>query len=322
MLYIHIGSQKTGSTAIQGFLYNNRQALKQAGFNYVRSGRKKSAHNGMNFLFKRGNAQTVCDDIVAEIEASPVDNHIISSELFFREGVALGLREHFPERIIKQTKIICYLRRQDKYIESVYKQSVKNGRIPPNSQKFLARKQNNLVYSKALSAFSKVFGQNNIIVQAFERSNFPEGDIIKDFAQAIGLSLTHKFKFPSEISNKSLSVQVSEILGVVNKCTNFNSRVIIREIIRLNPDGAMYSDDVFDLEVRRELLKQCAPDIELVRATYCPEKEKLFNLDDLALNKPDLYPDPETQLLRTKQAINAVFQAIGNIESAKIAPPE
>lgn len=317
MLYIHIGSQKTGTTAIQGLLNANSQLLRQAGFHYIKAGRNHIAHNDLNMRLKRGNGKTVCDAVVAEIGTSPVDNHIISSELFFRPGAASAFRQFLPKSIIRKTKVICYIRRQDKYLEAMYKQLVKNNRIAPDPQAFFLSRRDGLAYSKVLNAYADVFGQKNVIVRTFERQNFPDGSVTNDFAEILGLNITKRFQLSDATSNKSLSVAVSEMLGAINRNTVFNSREIIREIIRITPHGAIRSNDVFDKKVRRALIEQHAEDNEMVRIKFCVDRQELFYLDDIGVDSPDPFPNLNSQLLHSKQAIEAVLQAIGNIEAAK-----
>ena len=44
-LYIHIGTGKTGTSAIQEFLYNNRKELLSDGVRYVDAGIVKNNHH-------------------------------------------------------------------------------------------------------------------------------------------------------------------------------------------------------------------------------------------------------------------------------------
>ena len=46
-LILHIGSQKTGTTSIQGFLKNKADALAVEGVNYISAGRTNIAHNSV-----------------------------------------------------------------------------------------------------------------------------------------------------------------------------------------------------------------------------------------------------------------------------------
>lgn len=317
MFYIHIGSQKTGTTAIQGLLSANPKALHRAGFQYIKAGRNRIAHNNMNMRLKQGDGKTVCEEVVAEVEASPVDNHIISSELFFRIGTTTSFKKFLPEDLINNTKVICYVRRQDKYLEAMYKQLVKNGRIAPDPQAFYLSRRDGLAYSPILNAYADVFGQENIIVRPFERQNFPKENVIQDFADILGFDLNNQFEPIAATSNKSLSIDVSELLGAVNRNTAFNTREIIREIIRTAPPGAIRSNDVFAIDVRRALISQHAIDNDLIRANYCADRSELFRSNDIGNDQSASLPDSSERLVYGKQAIEAVLQAIGNIEARK-----
>lgn len=317
MLNIHIGTPKTGTTAIQGFLQSNKKLLKLARVHYAKAGRANIAHNAMATAFRKGQGQNICDKIVGEIADAPRDTHILSSELFFRATTAQAFAEHLPPKLKRRTRVICYIRRQDKYLEALYKQLVKNGRIPPNPMAFYKRRQNHLTYSDTLNAYADVFGVHNVIVRPFERQHFPEGDVVDDFAATIGLKEMRRFQRAAETSNKTLSVDVSEMLGMISRNTNHNTRQIIRDIIHHAPKDAFNSGDVFTKPARAELMKLHADDNEAIRQKFCPDVHTLFDLADLEENVPDPLPDATKRLALNKSAVETVLQSIARLEAEK-----
>ena len=78
-LILHIGSPKTGTTAIQGYLKGNVDALRSVGVNFVTAGRQNISHNGMIGAFKKGQGADVCTAIAQEIKASDLPVHIYIS---------------------------------------------------------------------------------------------------------------------------------------------------------------------------------------------------------------------------------------------------
>ena len=108
-LFIHIGSQKTGSTSIQTFLRNNPEKLAAQGINYVTAGRGPSAHNRVATKLgtKPKVADTMLKNIVSEISAKPDMTHILSSELFFSRDWAKKFNLVLPDDIRAKTGIIA-----------------------------------------------------------------------------------------------------------------------------------------------------------------------------------------------------------------------
>ncbi len=315
-LYIHIGSPKTGTTAIQGFLKNNGKVLRHAGVNYMSAGRINIAHNGVAGSFRKGEGAIVCAEIAAEIEESRFPTHIISSEMFFRPAVARVMgRDLFaglPDWLRARTKIIVYLRRQDRYLEALYKQLVKNARIPTGAMAFYERKLESLAYAYSLDPYAKRFGAENIILRPFERQHFRNGDVIEDFVDQLGVELTGELTRPDTSTNKTFSLEMSEVLGMLAAETSLNTRDLIRALIALEPPDVVRSNDVYDLETRRKIATHHAARNEILRQTYCPHLDVLFDESDLAEGNRD---KPADHAANWRAAVHAAAKAIAHVEA-------
>lgn len=315
-LFIHIGSPKTGTTAIQGFLKNNGKPLRRAGVNYMSTGRVNIAHNGIAGAFRKGQAGAVCDDLCKEIEGSKFPVHILSSEMFFRPAVARimgkGLAEGLPAELRAQTKVIVYLRRQDRYLEALYKQLVKNARIPTGAMAFHDKKLESLAYAYSLDPYAAAFGHDNIIVRPFERQQFPNGDVIEDFVEKLGVDLTGELVRPDISTNKTFSLEMSEVLGLLSQETRLNTRDLIRALIAIEPPDVIRSNDVYDRETRTNIVAHHAERNEQLRQTYCPDLETLFDTSDLEAGSKRNTADTDSNW---RAAIKAAALAIGHVET-------
>ncbi|GAA6207707.1 hypothetical protein NBRC116601_10000 [Cognatishimia sp. WU-CL00825] len=310
-LILHIGSQKTGTTTIQGFLKNQTENLASAGLHFVRAGRTNIAHNSVLQSIKKGQGDLVAGDILSEIGAQPENScSVISSEMFFRKGIAAYFKQHFPQDLRARTRVLVYLRRQDKYAEAMYKQRVKNGRFRGSPSEYL-KNVVKLNYDGILQEFADAFGQDNLIVRPFERCLLAKGDVLRDFVQHASLTESLVVNYKTAGANATLSRQVSEQLGTLRRAgTSVNTRDIIRHIMRHKPAGAIQSGDCFDLETRRALLATYATENELIRSTFCPDLPALFDMADLFDNKAYAAPSEADLELKTHQAAQAINAAI------------
>ena len=319
-LIIHIGSQKTGSTSIQTFLTQQPDKMDDAGLSYVKAGRGPAAHNKLAFKRDSDQFPVLMKRLVAEIEAQPNKTHVISAEMLFTPRMASSMIEFLPDDLRQNTKIIAYIRRQDKFLEAMYKQVVKTGRFKGTAQEYAMKRESALMYSKVLDAWAKGFGTENVRVQPYERKNFLEGDVILDMASQLGMTNVTREDLPEKFSNITLSREVSEMLGVISNTTDINIAELIRVIIRNNPEGAFYSGDSYSPLERREIADKYTADNEYVRTTYRPDLPSLFETSDLQGDLASEGIPAEEQVLRLKQAQRAVFDAIGSSHKSVCVP--
>ncbi|MDA5558275.1 hypothetical protein [Shimia sp. MMG029] len=317
-IYIHIGTQKTGSTSIQAHLWAHQKALKAQGVNYVQAGRKRAAHNQIAITERNGDIQPLLEKVVQEIDALPDHTHIISSEMFFRPSIAAALAAHLPEHQKQRVKLVTYLRRQDKFLEAMYKQTLKNGRFRGSPAKYAQQRQIASFYGTTLDAFAAAFGKEALIVRIFERSTLHNGDVVEDFAQSIGLHGTLCALPRQAQSNPTLSLEVSHLLGMLNRTTDINTKQLIREISRHQTKGATRSGDCYSIAERAEIMDLCAQDNAYVAKTYCDAPAALFEIDDLSPSTTVSGPSDTEKLSNLEDAIFAVFRAIGKTHSSQL----
>lgn len=202
-LILHIGYNKTGTTAIQKGFDHNRKALERHGVFYpkkCRGKRKSPAHHSLaeSLLFRIN--KPLPDFVNTKIYSKyPFDHYwkllkdelsqsraqtvFISSEAFSR------LRGH-PEQmefIKDQLKdyhlsILVYLRSQPEFLESAYNQSVKRGHETRTVDELMQSGWMNIDYFKELEQWASVFGSEKIIVRIFNKKKMPGGvvaDVLK-----------------------------------------------------------------------------------------------------------------------------------------------
>lgn len=238
ILYVHIGTGKTGTTALQDFFLLNSEKLQQLGVEYAKSGLVKNNHHLLcrNYLRNNGevqaNIRSNFNEINQEISESSSKSFLISSEYF--PGLSpieiLELKNEIKAKIIP----IVYLRRQDEFLESWYAQIVKayQNRDSIYSLKDRLKKDGVFDYVTLTDNWSQVNGDNKIIVRAYEKEGFYKGNIFYDFVNALGLEINEgDLIFPSNDPNPSIKPnQIKLALELYDYCTPNQRKVLFSPI--------------------------------------------------------------------------------------------
>lgn len=130
-LILHIGTMKTGSTALQHVLSEQRKALRQDGILYPTSqtieGRDWPKHKALQVALVQGGdlLTEVWGNITREIDESGANTVILSNETFSLPGPhnREGLRDLFSG--FSDIETVVFFRRQDQFYESRWNQDVK-----------------------------------------------------------------------------------------------------------------------------------------------------------------------------------------------------
>lgn len=238
-LHVHIGTPKTGTTSIQEFCMENSDILNSKGYCYPI----------MPFTFpdalEARNARFLVGDVFDKDGKASVE----VAEKNFHEGVRriLELFEKFEHVVLSDENIwlnmdvsrkdlwknlkkeadkagflihvIVYLRRQDKYLYSLWNQRVKSRRRIDVSYEDYVGNINlsvRLDYYNKLERMAGVIGKENITVRRFDGGNFVGGSIYSDFLLAIGLTLTEEYKISQGERNPGLYGNTFEIKRILN----------------------------------------------------------------------------------------------------------
>ena len=205
---LHIGAGKTGSSAIQHALSFNTNKLEEAGFVYPRI---SSVNKKYGFINHNNLAHALFDnrptaDLVAV--ASHLDSlattgktMILSAEVFYKgpheskysnyidyikEKRDAILQTHNLLKSFDEIKVVCYVRRQDLWFESIYNERVKQYKHGGMSFKEFLNGIQERHFAKQLDLWAEIFGQQNIIVRPYEKGQLCNGNVVDDFAKILG----------------------------------------------------------------------------------------------------------------------------------------
>lgn len=218
-LYLHAGTHKTATTALQRFLAQNQEHLSPR-LVYPQTGRERSTAHHCLFssvrtpVHPRFQPAQSFEGYIANLddELHSCDRAVLSSEIL-SEKVDLEALKKFS-RISDRVRIVVYVRPQYAYIASLYGELVRNGRWRwPLSESVRQIKAN---WYETCQQWAAVFGHDNVIVRPFEKSRFIGGSVFSDFLDIFDIPLTDAYVLPDSAVNPSLPREAIEFKRAVN----------------------------------------------------------------------------------------------------------
>ena len=253
-IFLHIGSTKTGSSAIQNFCHKNRSLLNRHGVYYPKAGLTSSAHHLLSaalhpsakglhrdfFHADSGDPKKIFFDfareILAEADRSGARCTLLSSEYLwgqFRNDFYQGWADAFSGA---DMQVIAVMRRQDDWIQSSYVQAVKNGEsrnFADWHDHFKRRPVSGADNYAVLKGWSTCFNENNIRVLSYMEL-IRDHDICNGFLKELGLNSKSLSEFEPlhKVANPSPARETLKlILAVNNSSLDANNKRQLRQIL-------------------------------------------------------------------------------------------
>lgn len=237
---IHIGTTKTGSSALQFFFTQGRDDLASEGVFYYQplhryvSWRGQSNGDFLNSLVNRKLGIEQNPVVLAYLQedsenfkkkVSSFDTIIFSEETlwektFFIDGFWPALKDCLAflcgDNI--EITIIVYLRRQDEWAFSMWRQESREPISAMQFKDYILDSYACLVmdYAKGLKSLETVFGKKNMIVRKYNRSSFYGGTIYHDFLHSTHISEKKDFAFSRAAINPSITLEAAEAAMYIN----------------------------------------------------------------------------------------------------------
>ena len=310
--YLHIGVPKTGTTSVQNFLYTNRQVLQKQGFLYPVSALHTHQHAALvsiinsyseNQISKKRLSEWL-DALKQEILSYPNHTILFSSEVAVQAFDSVTkiscLKEILQELGFTKIYIVVYFRNcADTYV-SLYSQVFKMFTMSMEEKEkwntVLGAPQNNLwadihyKYQMSAQNFAEVFGKDKMIVRFFDKAEFVQGDLIRDFLDAVGLHWDSAFVLPKN-QNESLDLLGMEIAKALYKhdFPEIRDDIIASKIYEYTTKSLTSKDPNLKFMPPKELyesyLNFYAESNEWVRTEFFPQRQSLFPPKDLSTYK-------------------------------------
>jgi len=266
-IYIHIGFMKTGTSAIQKFINNNKDFLRKNDFLYPIVNEKAMNYLAFSILDKvpsyihhklKDSSEVIYKELVKEISKSDCKNIIISSEAFYLISTNLFLGKEAPYKLYEllggekfNFKIISYLRRQDEYVETQYNQYIKTHNFynlySDDILKFYNEKKDLFDFNTILKSWEGVYGLENMIVNTYDKNS----DVVDSFLKILNLNLKD-VSYSKQKINKKLTAKGLDFMKIankfgVNKSTAYQNYLLV-DIVESN----LESNRKYDLLTKEE----------------------------------------------------------------------
>lgn len=309
IIYLHIGTPKTGTSAIQTFLADNMPLLEERGVYYrtlpYRFERNVRSERNAHFMFEKVHNEAGEIDFEESEKRKQIGYQMISEGLQKNCQVILtdetfwnGMRGkkwkkmeelmQFAKEQNAVVKIIVYLRCQEQFIYSWWKQNVKTGKTSVEWQEFIKDIPKNLAlnYAQHLKVFASYVGRENMIVRRYGKEYFEGESIHLDFLNILGIYSLDGFYIRENEVNKSIDDNCAEIKRILNKISqneesegmmmsSYFERIAV-STTQLKDGNEKYSP--YTQEELAQLRLRFRKSNEAVRKLYFPEERELFSM--------------------------------------------
>lgn len=313
-VFIHVGTPKTGTSAIQFFCSKNRKLLKSKGVSFPDMGFEFSGigvnRNGhfMNRREKDADQKRLHDKeaeivekgmkkIRKQLETYP--NVVLSDEQFWNnKEMNTEKWAQYKEKFAQMgadLKIIVYLRRQDLLIQSYWAQQVKETMTMSFKQYIDSGKYTyfNVDYAKRLEEIAAAVGKENMIVRVYEKQQYVGGNILSDFLNILGLEMTDEYAQADRVINASLEGSCLEVKRLLNNSPVYKSKKnflvpLLTQVQREREGNTGYDKGkYFSREDQMAFMGQFEEGNQLVAKEYLGREDGVLFKDEIVTGDSD-----------------------------------
>ena len=239
---LHIGTEKTGTTSIQSFLFAHRDLLARRGCLFPSTAGYVSNQRLVTYAkrvpdpdlvepgleledartladWKEGFVVAHCNEVLPWLCARADARLVYSSEHMqsrVQDTEEIRRIARLVRPMVDEVRVIVYLRRQDRLALSAYSTTVRGGNARPFAFEDVNHAGPYYDQRALLERWASVFGERAITVRVFERARLVGGDVVDDFVDAAGIGhATGELARPPS-TNEALSWTAQSILRAFN----------------------------------------------------------------------------------------------------------
>ena len=332
-IILHIGTWKTGSSAIQLFLARNAELLKKQGVFLPSIVQEELGHTLLFRALKSDGPEK--EKLLEELRrigaANPDARIIVSSEHFWPLSTEeIAFLAAALGSVTTDIRVLAYLRPQDEMWASIYAQQTKSFRVKPGAPvwgtgDFVAHPilEWALYYHKSLGMFEAAFGDGAVTPRLYRRDRFPEKDVIFDFLDFAGIDRDPGFDRYEGDTNpsfgwKSVAMSLWFVGAAYAQMRQANTMPDIRRAFRAaigdmhsrrnDPDWLGKAPNVLSPEDRRDIRAHYAADNQALFDRYFGG-EDIFGLPEERPKTPLDHADiPEAEFNRVRRRMLKHFR--------------
>lgn len=282
-VWLHIGTPKSGTSSLQRYLCDHREALAGQGLTYVAPEDRTSANELVVAMNKgKPDLAALAADLNRRIEAAGTPHALLSSEMLY--GVDPDrLYALLPALSGRRVKVLVYLRRQDRYIEAMFLQKSKNGRFSGSIADYIEKFDGSGSDFHATLKPWADHAEAHLVPRVLEPARLVQGDVVADALAQIGLP-------PPEAGAREVNVSPGyhrvQLLQAAASVAIADPRRLQRQLAARYPQAADERGPILDPAARRAWLARHADGNEALRARYFPDWPQLFDTSDLTADGP------------------------------------
>lgn len=268
-LFLHIGYHRTGTTYLQSFLFHNRIALAKNGILYPSAGLLGEGHAALALCLPSMRDQKIgamrrtagieipteatlnhsanehFENLREELLQTDCESAVISSECFL-EWLDKDALYRQVKKLPVQLEIVVFIRRQDRWIESVYNQVIKDPELVFGGEFNQLPQLDMLDFESELNRWANCFGDDQLHLHLYQE-NQGNLDAVGKLLSIAGLDSNQlsldSLKKPAYKTNSSLDECCIEVLRQCN-ALGFTNRPVQLLMDRLSSrfrDAGSYS---------------------------------------------------------------------------------
>lgn len=258
---LHIGYEKTGSSAIQAFCARNRNWLNKKGIEYPLIG--QLPQHSLLYAELNSKSPRRIHSLIRETRAQ-IDSSSCQTIIFSHESLHLQSPQIFHDMLSGyNTQVVAYLRNPTQAAISHFATMVRFGRLPIHDIGKAIR-----IYSKTLiscfdyywelEAFATAFGRENLCVRHYSPDNLVGGQSTSDFMHLLNVDQIAVSAWPKARANPSIDADqflfISQVARLIkNKPRNRIMRITHKLCDLLIKNDPPQRDRPFEMLVRPSL---------------------------------------------------------------------